>query len=316
MSITYKGKVMVLEFGQRALVSIAQMKDRLAKVDPQSIVQLERLPSNDDTLALTRANLLVAFHAMIHSLPMEALLLDDVGGLECKDIQEYTHTFYGYQCFDWIWTYLTVVSRREADLVASEFVLHGWIEHVQDKSDRNPSVRHDTNEPSFNRGRNAIYISHARVVPRSMRTYHIHNKDTNLMNEQGMPALQRRDSVVNGEIGNTRSFRSTRALTRQSFTMGLENDWQWSQLDHCRSGPTHVFPRVYEEQVLQGESQLSSRLSAAPKEEHRDPNANRSSPIATPCITSTSLLKRQWNSILNTACVTTLSGTSRAPFRS
>lgn len=88
-------------------------------------------------------------------LPMEPLLADDAGGIEKKNLETYRYTFFGYQCFEWISEYTTVVTREEAELVASELVLYGWISQILDKSDRANSTRDDS--IVFKMGRSTLY---------------------------------------------------------------------------------------------------------------------------------------------------------------
>jgi hypothetical protein len=68
---------------------------------------------------------------------------------------EYEYTFYGYQCFEWINEYSTVLSPEEALMVASEFILYGWIQQVTLK---NEIVNNsDDNTVTFRYGKKTIY---------------------------------------------------------------------------------------------------------------------------------------------------------------
>lgn len=88
-------------------------------------------------------------------LPTEKLLADDVGGLKESSLKEYQYTFYGYQCFEWISEYTTVVTREEAEMIAAEFVLYGWINQILDKSDRANQSKDDS--LTFKMTRNTLY---------------------------------------------------------------------------------------------------------------------------------------------------------------
>lgn len=92
---------------------------------------------------------------MLAWLPTEKLLADDVGGLKDRALQEYKYTFYGYQCFEWISEYTTVTTREEAELIAAEFVLYGWIAQILDKSDRANSSKDES--VTFKMTRNTLY---------------------------------------------------------------------------------------------------------------------------------------------------------------
>jgi hypothetical protein len=65
-------------------------------------------------------------------------------GVNNDTVIEYKDTFYGYQCFEWISEYTSVVSKEEADMIAAEFVQYGWILQVLDKSDRELSKKDNT----------------------------------------------------------------------------------------------------------------------------------------------------------------------------
>ncbi|KAI8139438.1 hypothetical protein BJV82DRAFT_627234 [Fennellomyces sp. T-0311] len=153
--MTPKSKFFIQDFSQRAQVSIKHMEAGLSRIDSFNIVRLERLPQHDDQLAFSRPNMTLAFKTMMAYMPMESLLADDAGGIDKKDLDEYRYTFFGYQAFEWIMEYTTVVTREEAEMVAAEFVLYGWIHQVLDKSDRDNSHRDDS--VTFKMGRTTIY---------------------------------------------------------------------------------------------------------------------------------------------------------------
>ncbi|CDH57913.1 probable regulator of g-protein signalingprotein [Lichtheimia corymbifera JMRC:FSU:9682] len=150
-----KGKYVIQDFSHRARVSIQSLQSALTKIDAFNVVVLERLSDRDDRLAFARPNMTIAFKTMMAYLPMESLLADDAGGIEKKDLEEFQYAFYGYQAFEWISEYTTVVTREEAEMVASEFVLYGWIAQVIDKSDRENSTKDES--IMFKMGRNTMY---------------------------------------------------------------------------------------------------------------------------------------------------------------
>ncbi|CAO3665101.1 unnamed protein product [Rhizopus microsporus] len=119
------------------------------------IIKLDRLTDHDDQITFSRANMTIAFKAMLASLPLDALVLDDVGGIDRKNLSRYQYTFLGTQCVEWLADRLTVSSKEEAEMVASEFVLFGWIGLVVDKSDKSFCVNEDG--ISFKTSRFAIY---------------------------------------------------------------------------------------------------------------------------------------------------------------
>jgi hypothetical protein len=107
-----------------------------------------------DAISFERQNMTDAFRSMLEHLETSQLLADDVGGLGTQQMGNYTHTFFGYHVVEYIGQYMSVVNREEADMVASEFVLYGWISQVLDKSDRANNVKSDL---LFKSQRNAIY---------------------------------------------------------------------------------------------------------------------------------------------------------------
>ncbi|KAG2221593.1 hypothetical protein INT45_005167 [Circinella minor] len=150
-----KGKHTIIDFSKRAQVSIKQMEKALNTIDSFPIVNLERLPQHDDQLAFARPNMTLAFKTMMAYLPMESLLADDAGGIDKRNLEEFQYAFYGYQAFEWISEFTTAVTREEAEMVAAEFVLYGWIAQVIDRSDRDNSARDDT--ILFKMGRGTVY---------------------------------------------------------------------------------------------------------------------------------------------------------------
>ncbi|KAI9310707.1 hypothetical protein BX666DRAFT_2003973 [Dichotomocladium elegans] len=81
-------------------------------------------------------------------------------GIDKSELEEYQYAFFGYQAFEWISEYTTAATREEAELVASEFVLYGWISQVLDKSDRENSSKDES--VTFKMGRNTMYHVTAR----------------------------------------------------------------------------------------------------------------------------------------------------------
>lgn len=93
---------------------------------------------------------------MMNWLPTEKLLADDVGGVKEKNLIEYQHTFYGYQCVEWISEYTTATTREEAEMIAAEFVLFGWIQQIRDKADRSNKLMHD-DDVIFKSAKSTLY---------------------------------------------------------------------------------------------------------------------------------------------------------------
>lgn len=83
---------------------------------------------------------------------MQILLL---GETNQNVIEAYRDTFFGYQCFEWIMEYTSVVSNEEAELVAAEFALYGWIQQVMDKSDKDLNRKDES--AIFKTGRKTQY---------------------------------------------------------------------------------------------------------------------------------------------------------------
>ncbi|KAI9314575.1 regulator of G protein signaling domain-containing protein, partial [Dichotomocladium elegans] len=164
--ITPKGKFAIQAFGYRAGVSLKDLQPALVKIESFDIVVLERLSDHDDMIAFARPNMTVVFKTMMAYLPMESLMADDAGGIETRHLEEYQYTFFGSQAFEWISEYTTVVTKEEAEMVASEFVLYGWISQVIDKSSRDhhhSSSNSSSMEDSilFKTSRNTMYyITH------------------------------------------------------------------------------------------------------------------------------------------------------------
>lgn len=119
------------------------------------IITLDRLTDNDDLITFSRPNMTAAFKAMMSSLPHDELLMDEVGGVDKKNLSIFKHTFVGMHCVEWLCDRLTVTSKDEAEMVAAEFVLFGWIAQVLDKSDKGYNTKDDS--MSFRTTRNAIY---------------------------------------------------------------------------------------------------------------------------------------------------------------
>lgn len=110
-----------------------------------------------DVLAFDRKNMTDAFKLMMDHLETSSLLADDVGGIGSDKISDYTDTFYGFHVVEYISQYMSVISHQEAESVASEFVLCGWICQIIDKSDRSSLQYKKNNDVKFNSHRNALY---------------------------------------------------------------------------------------------------------------------------------------------------------------
>ncbi|ORX61919.1 regulator of G protein signaling superfamily [Hesseltinella vesiculosa] len=155
-AVTSKGRYVIEDFSARAYVAIDHLSVHLASIQAYPLVLLDRIAGTDQ-LAFDRRNITNCFMTMMSKLPTERILADDVGGLKHHHSPElYEHTFYGNQCFDWIVHYTSVVSKEEADMVAGELVLYGWIAHVVDKSDSsNQGISDDL--VLFRTSRHALY---------------------------------------------------------------------------------------------------------------------------------------------------------------
>ncbi|KAI8881094.1 regulator of G protein signaling superfamily [Backusella circina FSU 941] len=160
-SPTLKGKHVIEGFAKDTQMKISErLKTAL---DSPSIsdgpsgrlIVLDRLTENDDQLTFSRPNMTAAFSAMLANLPTDELMVDDVGGLEKRNLAQYEHTYMGYHCIEWLCAKLTVSNREEAEMVASEFVVFGWLAQVVDKSDKNSSRKDE--DTTFKSSRNAIY---------------------------------------------------------------------------------------------------------------------------------------------------------------
>ncbi|CEP14141.1 hypothetical protein [Parasitella parasitica] len=134
-SPTPKGKFMIQDFSHRARVPIKHMQAHLARIHTFPIVQFERL-LDDDQISFSRQNMIDAFRTMMEWLPTDNIMIDDIGGVNNDTLIEYKDTFYGYQCFEWISEYTSVVSNEESEMIAAEFVQYGWMLQVLDKSDK------------------------------------------------------------------------------------------------------------------------------------------------------------------------------------
>ncbi|KAI8332038.1 hypothetical protein BC941DRAFT_437313 [Chlamydoabsidia padenii] len=173
-TVTSKGKWMVYNFAERGHVAWheqSETRQALKTVPDRTVVLLDRCDfSHDnrsldgdsensnkkdvDVISFERQNMTDAFRSMMEHLETSQLLADDVGGLGSQQMGNYTHTFFGYHVVDYIGQFMSVVNRDEAGMVASEFVLYGWISQVLDKSDRSNSVKSDL---LFKSQRNVIY---------------------------------------------------------------------------------------------------------------------------------------------------------------
>lgn len=159
---TLKGKYIMEEFTDYTQVEMTQILIAALNAPYMSpgssgsrVITLDRLTDNDDQITFSRPNMTAAFKAMMSSLPHDALLIDEIGGVDKKNMSVFQHTFVGSHCVEWLCDRLTVASKEEAEMVAAEFVLFGWIAQVLDKSDKGMSSRDDT--MSFKTSRNAIY---------------------------------------------------------------------------------------------------------------------------------------------------------------
>ncbi|KAI8639874.1 hypothetical protein BD408DRAFT_484516 [Parasitella parasitica] len=156
-SPTPKGKFMIQDFSHRARVPIKHMQAHLARIQTFSIVQFERL-LDDDQISFSRQNMIDAFKTMMEWLPTDHIMIDDIGGVNNDNLIEYKDTFYGYQCFEWISEYTSVVSNEESEMIAAEFVQYGWMLQVLDKSDKILSRKDDSTLFKYDR-RTQYYLT-------------------------------------------------------------------------------------------------------------------------------------------------------------
>ncbi|OBZ87538.1 Developmental regulator flbA [Choanephora cucurbitarum] len=161
-SPTVKGKYVLEEFTDTTQVSMSS--NLIAALNapymtPGSngrLITLERLSDNDDQITFSRPNMTMAFKAMMSSLPRDALFMEEIVGIEKRSLSNaYEHTIAGSHCVEWLCDRLTVNSREEAEMVAAQFVMFGWLSLVLDRSDRVLSGKDDV--MSFKTNRNAIY---------------------------------------------------------------------------------------------------------------------------------------------------------------
>lgn len=162
---TLKGKYVMEEFTDSTQV---EMTDTLIAalnapyMSPGSsgstgsrIITLDRMVDNDDQITFSRPNMTAAFKAMMSSIPRDALLIDDVGGVEKKSFGIFQYSFVGSHCVEWLCNRLTVTSMEEAESVAAEFLLFGWVAQILNKADKTYGAKED--EITFHTARNAIY---------------------------------------------------------------------------------------------------------------------------------------------------------------
>ncbi|GAA5797466.1 hypothetical protein HPULCUR_002850 [Helicostylum pulchrum] len=162
---TLKGKYVLEEFTDYTQVEMTEnliaalnapyMQPTLSGSTGSRLIHLDRLTDNDDQITFSRPNMTSAFKAMMLSLPQDALLVDEINGIDKKDILTFQHTFVGLHCIDWLWDRLAVTSKDEAKMVAEEFILFGWIALVLDKSDKELSTNDDA--MTFKTSKKAIY---------------------------------------------------------------------------------------------------------------------------------------------------------------
>lgn len=167
-SPTLKGKFVLEEFTIETQVEMsATLMEALnilfdsSKINSASrLITLDRLIENDDQITFSRPNMTATFRAMMANLPHDPLMVDEFGGIEKCKLVKYQYTFLGPLCIEWLCNRLTVTCCEEAESVASEFVLFGWIAQVLDKADKrhfSRSNEHHYSTSFFKTDRNAIY---------------------------------------------------------------------------------------------------------------------------------------------------------------
>ncbi|KAF1804702.1 regulator of G protein signaling domain-containing protein [Mucor lusitanicus] len=162
---TLKGKYVMEEFTDSTQVEMTDtliaalnapyMSPGASGSTGSRIITLDRMVDNDDQITFSRPNMTAAFKAMMSSIPRDALLIDDVGGVEKKSFGIFQYSFVGSHCVEWLCNRLTVTSVEEAESVAAEFLLFGWIAQILDKADKTYGTKED--EITFRTARNAIY---------------------------------------------------------------------------------------------------------------------------------------------------------------
>ncbi|KAL0079297.1 regulator of G protein signaling domain-containing protein [Phycomyces blakesleeanus] len=227
--VTPKGKYMVQDFSQRAGVSISHIQKSLDRIDSFRIVKFDRL-IDTDSLSFARPNMTTAFKTMMAWLPTETLLADDVGE---KQAHEYTYTFYGYQCFEWICEYTTVVSGEEGLMIAAEFVLYGWIVQVLDKSDKSNSIRTDNN--SFKTTKRAIYY----VTERGRKVLGWQTKPTRSPSDVSLSKQSDIASSSSSSVTQSQVLRKQMTLAKRLAPTGLQasSNSQWTRLRQILEDP-------------------------------------------------------------------------------
>ncbi|GAN11475.1 conserved hypothetical protein [Mucor ambiguus] len=162
---TLKGKYVMEEFTDSTQVEMTDtliaalnapyMSPGASGSTGSRIITLDRMVDNDDQITFARANMTAAFRAMMSSIPRDALLIDDVGGVEKKSFGIFQYSFVGSHCVEWLCNRLTVTSVEEAESVAAEFLLFGWIAQILNKADKTYGTKED--DITFRTARNAIY---------------------------------------------------------------------------------------------------------------------------------------------------------------
>lgn len=216
------------------------------------LVHLDRLTNNDDQITFSRPNMTIAFKAMMSSLPHDALLVDEVSGINKKDIPAYQHTFIGLHCIDWLLERLTVTSRAEAITVAEEFVLFGWIALVMDKSDKDLCARDEA--MYFKDSKRAIYyltergctvIGWKQSKSKSQRTNISLNSgeaialvDSSIESDSSSlkKATMRKVVVINSEKSNKRVEVATASVDSAKYDFYLSNPESLSSIDISQHG--------------------------------------------------------------------------------
>ncbi|RCH93015.1 hypothetical protein CU098_003308 [Rhizopus stolonifer] len=170
-SPTLKGKYVLEEFTDSTQVEMpntliaALNAPYMSPGSTGRLITLERLSDNDDQITFARPNMTIAFKAMMSSLPRDALFMEEIVGVEKRSFTgQYEHTIVGTHCVEWLCDRLTVNSREEAEMVAAQFVLFGWIALVLDRSDRVLNSKDDA--MAFKTARNAIYYITERAASR------------------------------------------------------------------------------------------------------------------------------------------------------
>ncbi|KAI9270853.1 hypothetical protein BY458DRAFT_533581 [Sporodiniella umbellata] len=152
-SPTPKGRYVIQEFAAYTQVEINAILRSLPS--SPKIINIERIVDYDDKITFARDNMTLVFKSMLNSLSLDPIVWDEVGGIERKNLYQYQHTFLAQHAVEWLMDRVTVTCTDEAEMIAAEFVLFGWIALVLDRSDKSLNTKDEG--ITFKTGRNTVY---------------------------------------------------------------------------------------------------------------------------------------------------------------